>query len=307
MKDTGDNTAGSGPTIVWERGGMPEREALDEPHIRLRPDGRQLVIDRGTKSKEVDSGDGGHSGQDGGQDIGDKNRDPVAESTITGFSEDSRRRLRNLLHALDRDAGGLFLTLTYQNLDPSSGKAKRDLDVFWKRIRRRWPEAAAVWKMEPHTEGENRGKPHFHGMVFGVEFIPVQWLSKIWHEVTGEEDEMHEKRCVELDPFLNRDGKLQSYIAKYMDKTYDVWPDTEQGDPWHTPGRWWGVLSRKNLPFAEWEDAAVYIGQAEAMRLISELLDEWGVDIPSGVVPPSLTINTRGDPAERLDQILGRL
>lgn len=303
MKDTGDSTASSGGTIVWERGGMPEREALDEPHIRLRPDGRQLVIDRGTKSKDVDSGDRGHGGQGGGQDAGDENRDPVAESTITGFSEDSRRRLRDLLHALDRDAGGLFLTLTYQNRDPTPDRAKRDLDVFWKRVQRQFPGAGAVWKMEP----QERGVVHFHGMVFGVDFIPVQWLSEVWHEVTGEEEEAHEKSCVDLEPFLNRDGKLQSYIAKYMGETYDVWPDTEPGDPWHTPGRWWGVLSRKNLPFAEWEDAAIYIGQAEAMKLISELLDEWDVDIPGGVVPPSLTINTRGSPDDRLERLLARL
>ena len=296
MKDTGDNTTSSGPTIAWERGGMPERQALDEPHIRLRPGGRQLVIDRGSRSENVDSGDRGQGGQD-------EDRAPVAESTITGFSEDSRRRLRDLLHALDRDAGGLFLTLTYQNLDPDPPKAKRDLDTFWKRVRRRFPEAAAVWKMEP----QERGVVHFHAMVFGVEFIPVQWLSKIWHDVTGEGGEAHEKSCVELDPFLNRDGKLQSYMAEYMEETYDVWPGAEPGDPWHTPGRWWGVLSRKNLPFAGWENAAIYIGQAEAMRLISELLDEWGVAVPDGVVPPSLTINTRGDPSDRLDQILDRL
>jgi len=295
MQDTIERNVGSS-TIVWERGGMPEREALDEPHIRLRPDGRQLVIDRGSKSENVDSGDRGHGGQD--NDSG-----PVAKSTITGYSEDQRRRLRDFLHSLRRDAGGLFLTLTYQNLDPTPDKAKRDLDVFWKRVRRRWPEAAAVWKMEP----QERGVVHFHLMIFGVDFIPVGWLSAVWHDVTGEEGEAHEKSCVDLEPFVNGDGKIQSYLAKYMTETYDVWPGTEPGDEWHTPGRWWGGLSRKNLPFAEWEDAAVYIGQAEAMRLISELLDEWNVATPDGVVPPSLTINTRGDPTERLDQILGRL
>ena len=301
MTDTIEGEARSEPSSTQ----LPDRVAFDPARIDIRPEGRQIVIDRGSRSQEVDSGDRGEgSSQDGdsAQDGEDKNRDPVAESTITGFSEDSRRRLRDLLHSLKRDAGGLFLTLTYQNLDPDPDKAKRDLDTFWKRVRRRFPGASAIWKMEP----QKRGVVHFHGMVFGVDFIPVGWLSKIWHDVTGEEDEAHERSCVDLEPFLNRDGKIQSYLAKYMSETYDVWPGAEPDDSWYTPGRWWGVLSRKNLPIAKW-GTPIYTGQAEAMYLISDLLDEWGADVPDGVVPPSLTINTRGDPAERLDQILDRL
>ena len=307
MKDTIQREGGSVPT---ESGREPhtsflDRPALDEAHVRMRPEGRQLVIDKGDRSEEVNS-------EDRGPDLaeamgGETARDPVAESVISGFSEDARRRLRDCLHALRRDAGGLFLTLTYQQRDPTPGKAKRDLDTFWKRISRRFPGASSVWKMEPHTEGENRGVPHFHLMTFGVEFIPVQWLSKVWHDVTGEEDYAHRKSCVDLEPFVNQDGKLQSYMVEYMEETYDEWPGAEEGGPWAETGRWWGCLSRRQLPWAKWEDAPVYLNESEAIQIISELVDEWDLDLPDGVIPPSLTINTRGDPKAYLDDLMDRL
>jgi hypothetical protein len=270
----------------------------------MRPEGRQLVIERGSRSEEVDTGDDRDLADAmGGRSSGS----PVAESTISGFSEDSRRRLRGRLHALRREAGGLFLTLTYQHCDPTPDEAKRDLDTFWKRIRRRFPGASAVWKMEPHTEDENRGIPHFHLMVFGVSFIPVQWLSKTWHEITGEQDYAHRKSCVDLEPFVNQDGKLQSYMVEYMEETYAEWPEAEEDGPWAETGRWWGCLSRKQLPWADWEDAPVYLNEDEAIRLISELVDEWDLDLPDGVIPSSLTINTRGDPEDRLNDLMDRL
>jgi len=294
-------------TIRAEDGGSTpaflDRPALDDAHIRMRPNGRQIVVDKGSRSKEVDSDDRDLAGAMGGETT----RDPVAESIISGFSEDSRRRLRSRLHSLRRDAGGLFLTLTYQHCDPTPEKAKRDLDTFWKRLKRRFPDVSAVWKMEPHTEDENRGVPHFHLMVFGVSFIPVQWLSKTWHDVTEEQDYAHEKSCVDLEPFVNEDGKLQSYLTKYMEETYDEWPEAEESGPWAETGRWWGCLSRKHLPWARWEETPVYLSEKEATHIISALVDEWDLDLPEGVTPPSLTINTRGDPQERLDALLDQL
>ncbi|MCS4146326.1 hypothetical protein GGP53_003299 [Salinibacter ruber] len=96
-------------------------------------------------------------------------------------------------------------------------------------------------------------------------------------------------------------------MAEYMEETYDEWPDAEKDGPWAETGRWWGCLSRKQLPYAEWEDAPVYLNESEAIQIISELVDEWGLDLPDGVIPPSLTINTRGDPKAYLDDLMDRL
>lgn len=300
MKDTQENSNRSRTPSETPTGGVSKaRPALDEAHIRVRPDGRQLVIDRGNRSENVDSDDRGHGGHDGeGTPAA-----PVAESTITGFSEDSRRRLRKRLHAMRRDASGLFLTLTYHEKRPTPEVAKGHLEAFFKRLERQFPDISVVWKLEP----QDRGMPHFHLMVYGVDFIPVQWLSSIWHDVTGEDSEAHGKSGVDLEPFVNEDGKLQGYMAKYMAETYDQWPGVQPGDPWAETGRWWGCKGQDRLPWASWDDAAVYLNEGDAIQLIRDLLDKWEVDVPSGVVPESLTITTRGDPTERLDALLDRL
>lgn len=276
------------------------REEVEHAHIRMRSGGRQIVIQRGKGAKDVEDDEGNEHEQSSEANGPDA---PAKRGKVTGFSEDSRRRLRDRLHALRRDAGGLFVTLTYHESAPDPEEAKADLEAFWKRLRRRFPSISAVWKMEP----QDRGEPHFHLMIFGVEFLPVQWLSQAWHDVTGEDSDAHEAGGVDLEPFLNEDGKLQGYMSKYMGEEYDHWPGTEEGDPWHTPGRWWGVLSRENLPMAGWDDAAVYVDEADATKLISDLLERWDTDLPDGVIPPSLTINTRGDPGQVLEDLLGRL
>jgi len=221
---------------------------------------------------------------------------------VGGYSESARRRNREFLHAIDRSADGLFVTLTYQNHLPTPDEAKRDLDVFWKRINRSFGGLSAVWKLEP----QDRGYPHFHLLMFGTDYIDAQWLSSTWHDVTAETSAQHEKAGVDVEGHINVDGKIQAYMAKYMAETYDSWPD-EAGEEWKEMGRWWGALGRDHLPIAEWADWQVHLNQADAVQLINDLLDEWGVDIPDGITPPSLLVNCHGTPADRLDRLLARL
>ena len=245
-----------------------------------------------------------------GPDDTDSSSDPGGEphqgggtrGKIRGFSESSRRRLRELLHAIDRRADCLFLTLTYQDYCPTPTEAKRDLDVFWKRLERRFSGLSAVWKVEP----QERGHPHFHLLVFGTRFIDAQALSSIWHEVTAETAAQHEAAGVDVEGHINLDGRIQWYVSKYLSQTYDGWPDGG-GEEWQEMGRWWGVLGRDDLPIASWADWKVHLNQFDAVQLISELLDEWNVDIPAGIVPPSLLVNCVGEPSDRLDRLLDRL
>lgn len=281
-----ENGAGSGP--------LTDRPALDEAHIRLRKQGRELVIDVGKSAND-------HEDRPQTTNPGSEEGAPaVSDQTIPGFSENARRRLRKRIHSMDRRAEGIFLTLTYHETRPTPEECKRHLDRFWKRVRRQFSGVSAIWKMEP----QERGVPHFHLMVYGVQFIPIEWLSAVWHDVTEETSGEHRASGVDLERFVNEDGKLQAYMGKYMAETYDRWPGAEEGDPWAETGRWWGCLGREYLPWADWDNEAVYIDPEEAKYLIRTLLDEWGVDIPDGVVPNSLSICTRGDPAERLDALL---
>lgn len=278
-----------------------DRPALDEAHIRMRSDGRQLVIDTGPEP-EADDLDV-HPEAEGQAEQGEGM--PVTpqgeEQRVKGFSADSRRRLRKKMHAVRRDAEGVFLTLTYQHTRPTPREAKAHLDAFWKRLRRWLDDAdigriSCIWKMEP----QERGTPHFHLIVYGTQFIPAQTVSRLWHEVTDETDHRHRKAGVDVERAVNEDGKLTAYLGKYMAEEYDEWPAE---DVVYT-GRWWGVMGRKHLPRAPWDEAAVYIDQNEAKALIRSLLDEWGVDLPNGVIPPSLCICTRGDPTGLMESLL---
>ena len=301
MAKTQSQSPGSAPPDL-------DRPTGDEACISLREDGRQLVISRedfpgenaSDPGSEIEFGsDDDDSSSDSG---GEPHQGGGKRGKVGGYSECARRRNRELLHAIDRSADGLFLTLTYQNHLPGPQEAKRDLDVWWKRLKRRFPGLSAVWKLEP----QERGHPHFHLLVFGTRFIDAQWLSSIWHEVTAETAAQHEKAGVDVEGHVNLDSKIQAYMAKYMAETYDGWPDGG-GEEWKEMGRWWGVLGRDSLPIASWADWRVHIAQPDAVQLINALLAEWDVDIPPGVVPPSLLVNCHGRPSDRLDRLLDRL
>jgi hypothetical protein len=160
---------------------------------------------------------------------------------VGGFSRAARRRLLELLASLNRNALPflpLFLTLTYPgeySLNPADWK--RDLDVFLKRLRRAYPDAAAVWKLEP----QKRGAPHYHLLVFGVEQIPHSWLRQAWYEVVGSGDARHLLAGTRVERVKSWRG-VMSYAAKYLGKveTMAEWPDYV--------GRWWGVSGRGLLP-----------------------------------------------------------
>lgn len=287
-----------------------DKPGLDEAHIRLRPNGRQLAIDAGWTDDPDDLDI--HPDHEGEGEPTTATTPDREAGDITGFSADARRRLRDRLHSMRRDADGLFVTLTYHEHLPFPSEVKDDLDAFGKWVRRHFAGVSLVWKLEPQP---GRGWPHFHCIITGVDFIPVQKLASAWHGITGEGSPQHSESGVDLIPMVNEDGKLQGYLAGYMEEEYDRWPEIECGPEnaeaarrWREyTGRWWGVIGRDNFPWAEWEEAAVYLAQSEAEYLIRELLDEWDVDIPSGVIPPSLTINTRGDPHDRLDDLMARL
>jgi len=287
---------------------LEDRPAFNEAHIQWRSEGRQIRITTGD-DPEPDDLDV-HPEAEG--EVDPDGRAPVTpqgeDQHIHGFSEDSRRRLREKAHSMRRDAPGLFVTLTYHETCPSTEKIKEDFDTFWKWIEREYGgdyvrSPSCIWKMEP----QDRGVPHIHLVVYGVPFVPAQKISKRWHEITAETSEKHRKSGVDIETAVNRDGKLLSYLAEYFAESYQAWPGNEDGGWWAETGRWWGTRGQDSLPEAEWSSRAIPLSRANAQRLIRELLDEWGADLPDEVVPPVLTINTRGDPTDRVRSLLDRL
>lgn len=304
---------------VHVNGGSPSTESVQEPQdsssldrpeagdpgIYCRGHGRQLLISTGrdlTPNADIEAPDGESVEPEEGGDESPK------RGKCRSYTEDNRRRLREKLHAMRRDEPGLFITLTLHETDPDPSTFKAWQEAWWKRVRREYEgkhvgSLSCVWVIEP----QERGIPHVHLIVWGVPYMDAQKLSRFWHEVTDETSSEHRKAGVDVETAVNQDGKLQSYLAKYMSKTHDGWPGAEPGDPWATPGRFWGFMGRDHLPVAEWEDTVIGLHQREAEKLIRELLDEWEVDIPDGVIPPTLIVNCHGDPGERLLQLIDRV
>lgn len=168
----------------------------------------------------------------------DKDARPTKRGRVSGFSRKSRKRLLDWLNQIDKAsaAKGLFVTLTYPGEYSDDWRAwKRDLDTLTKRLRRKWNRCSIVWRLEY----QERGAPHFHLLVFGVDFIPHRWLAKAWYDVVGSGDYNHLKAGTEVRR-VKSFKQVCYYAAKYISKVQDVQSRSD--------GRMWGIYGREYLP-----------------------------------------------------------
>ncbi len=159
---------------------------------------------------------------------------------IKEFSNGSRARLTRLLASVDRTAVRrlpLFVTLTYPAVFPTdSAVYKRHLDTFLKGLKRRYPHAAAVWRLE----FQERGAPHYHLLLFNIPFLPHQEVALLWYRCVGSGLEEHLRAGTEVRRVRSWRGVMW-YASKYLSK-----PGTRNYDD--LPGRFWGVFNRADLP-----------------------------------------------------------
>lgn len=156
---------------------------------------------------------------------------------IRGFSDSSRTRMRQTLQRLKQSTGGLFVTLTYHESNPTGREVKRHLHAFVQALRRRWD--GLRWSMVWRLEYQKRGAPHLHLLIARVRFEHKEWVKATWHRITGEVSDSH----AAMGAWVERwppGRKLSSYVAKYMAK--------DGGVPAGWQGRIWGVRNRKHLP-----------------------------------------------------------
>lgn len=170
---------------------------------------------------------------------------------IHGFSRGSRRRMMQKIGMVRLDSVlPVFITLTYPAKFPEPMDSKRHLDIFIKRLRRRFHEIGGIWKLEP----QERGAPHYHFIVWGVSAADLfQWTVDNWFDIAGDNDRNHwlfhmgllpeSEPCVEP---VRSVGGVKSYASKYLGKTFDV---AEWGQKW--TGRFWAVFNPSNIPFGE--------------------------------------------------------
>jgi len=228
-----DNTGAPGArpqvTRTGCRGAVPLSTAHITPSIKYYPGASIFKTSKNIKMPAV-----------GG---GKRNR-------ITSFSRQSRRRLMMTLGAIKRSAKlPYFVTLTYPGQFPTLEIAKRDLQVFLKRLERENPDCGYIWKLEP----QERGAPHYHLLVWGkMKENILSWVVDNWYDIAGQGDENHwkfhigalkgSKPCVtKVESWRG----VWAYASKYLGKTFDV-----AGWDGKWTGRFWGIGNRQNIPFS---------------------------------------------------------
>ena len=159
---------------------------------------------------------------------------------VQGFSRKSRQRFLAFVASLRRDALPLFVTLTYPEWWPGDWQNwKEHLDTFVKNhVMRKWPGASLLWKLEP----QQRGAPHFHLIVWGVPFMPKEWLAQTWFEVVGSGDSKHLAAGTSVERARSFRGVMCYAGKKYLGKEVMLPPG------WENVGRFWGACGRKNFP-----------------------------------------------------------
>lgn len=167
-------------------------------------------------------------------------RVPVSRGTITSFSNASRKRLIETLASINRDRVRfmpLFVTLTYPEVYSEEGQTwKRHLDSFLKALARAYPGCSAVWRLE----FQKRGAPHYHLLVFGLQWLDAKWLARTWYRIVASGDEKHLKAGTQVKRVRSWRG-VMSYASKYMAKTGGAPSKVEVG-------RYWGIFNRVAIP-----------------------------------------------------------
>lgn len=159
---------------------------------------------------------------------------------VGAFNRRSRGRLLQWLGSIDRRALQLlplFVTLTYPATWPDDPATwKRHLEAFAKRVRRRYPGAAIVWRLEP----QRRGAPHFHLLVFGVRYLDPRGEVAAWWNAILDGGADHLAAGTRVERVQSWRGVMH-YASKYLAKHGD-------GEGFEGVGRHWGVIGREALP-----------------------------------------------------------
>lgn len=162
-----------------------------------------------------------------------------------------------------------FLTLTYPDAwDPDPRRWKRDLDLWFQHLRRRYPHAWAIWALEVQA----RQAPHFHLIVHWGPTRPRetwqarrQWISSSWAAVVGRgEAQMgHRAAGTQARPLRNA-TKARHYITKRQSK--EAVPEGF--------GRWWGIHNRKTYKAVKVR-VEVRLAQKLTAEVLAEILGNW--------------------------------
>ncbi len=128
-----------------------------------------------------------------------------------------------------------FITLTYpRNWRHDAPSWKLDLEAWARRVAARDPSAYVYWRLE----FQERGAPHFHLLLFGLDRVDSAWLHGVWYGIIGSTDRYHWRYGTDVRP-IREWKQVARYVSKYTAKVDDSpAPDGV--------GRYWGIKMRKN-------------------------------------------------------------
>ncbi len=200
---------------------------------------------------------------------------------IRNFTKKSRKRLMNLMGTIDvPENGAVFLTLTYPAEFPSAREAKKHLNVFQQVIRRNFPQASGIWRLE----FQKRGAPHFHMIMFNLPFWHKEAVAATWERIIGS------AAFTRIEHVRSKRGCF-TYLSKYVAKVDDTVDLTTLHNSTHeSVGRFWGVHNRDELPLHDVETMMLFDDDWERLMFFwkgtvencahhAEYLADWPFDL----------------------------
>lgn len=187
---------------------------------------------------------------------------------VYGFSRASRKRLLEKVGRLELEQVpghrhcATMITLTYAGPEddlPTIEQTKRDKRAFVERVRRRFPQASAILRLEFESSGARDYHPHWHLLFFGLPYVDKSVINAWWAEIVG--PSWSSESATRIEAVRSKRGAM-AYAAKYCGKAggglvHGAYPHAGGGSEQvneaglvHT-GRVWSVFNRACLPFAD--------------------------------------------------------
>jgi hypothetical protein len=167
---------------------------------------------------------------------------------IRKFSRASRRRLMRFMARLQvRKIRATFLTLTFAEM-LSHEQARIVFKRFSMRLRRKFEQCAAVWRLEYQPK---RGAIHYHLICFNLPFWKQSEIQKEWEACTLESRSIVDIRLI------HGARSIMAYVAKYVAKVDDTEiASLDDGSYQHKGGetasaRFWGYINKELLPLGQ--------------------------------------------------------
>jgi len=171
---------------------------------------------------------------------------------IGPWSQQSRMKMLRFLNRIDyaRIGPSLFLTLTYPDRAMKIPYKQRTMQrsVFMRHIETHLGQRVpSIWRVEweERKSGQYTGNlaPHFHLMLFGVQWLPWQRVRNWWRRsIQAGKGPL----VTEVKRIYNEDGACR-YLSKYVSKyrSLDISSYLNSGLEF---GRHWGVTRRELIP-----------------------------------------------------------